>query len=172
MNLIKSILFFLLIGCSNTSQEDIFELARHGKSTEIEKLITKDNTLINQKNKSGFTPLTLACYNGNKEIIPFLLDKGAEINTLSDMGTALMAASYKGNNDIVKILIEKGANVNIADDKGVTALHYACFQQNIKLVKLLVNNHAKMNTKDRKGKTPLDYAIENNNIKIIKILQP
>ena len=171
MKLLRILLLLLFVGCSKTPQKDVFELARHGNVVEIEKLIKKNPAMLHKKNKSGFTPLILASYNGNKEVVSFLVKRGAKINELSDMGTALMAATYKGNNDIVKILINKDADVNITDFNNTSALHYACFFQNKELVRLFVKKQANITLKDNKGKTPLDYAIDYNNIEIIQILQ-
>ena len=165
-------LVVLLFSCNNNAQKDIFEIARHGTSTQMAELIKENSELINTKNKSGYSPLILACYHNNIEIIPFLIANGAHVNETSEMGTALLAASYKGNNKIAEILIAKGANVNSSDKKGTTALHFACRTKNKDLAKLLVKNNASINAKDYKGKIPLDYAIENNTIEIIKILQP
>jgi ankyrin repeat protein len=172
MKFLYLFLFLSLIGCHSNSKKDIFDVARHGTVSDMAILIEENAQIINKKNKAGYTPLILASYNNNKEIVPYLIKKGAQVNQQSDLGTALMAASYKGNNIIVKILLKKGANVNSSDSKGTTALHYACVNQNTKLVKLLVKNKAKIDVKDHKRKTPLDYAIEKNNIEIIQILKP
>jgi len=167
------LLFFIftLFSCSKTTGLDIYEIARRGSVSEMETILKQNTSLINKKNKSGFTPLILASYNNNKNIVSFLINKKANLNELSDMGTALMAAAYKGNNEISKALINNGANVNSTDTNNTSALHYACFFQNKELVKLLINKKAKINGKDNKGKTPLDYAIGHNNIELIKILQ-
>lgn len=164
-------LFFLLwlFGCSNTPN-DVFDVARYGKVSNMQVLIKDNLEIINTKNKSGYTPLILSVYRGNDTMVPFLLKNGAHINESSGLGTALMAASYKNNTEIAKILIDNGADVNLSDSKGTTALHYACFHQNIELVKLLMAKHANPNKKDKNHKTPLDFAIDNNNIEIIKLL--
>lgn len=167
---VVSLFFLLLLGCTNSSKKDVFEIARHGNIAEMELLIQNNSKIINKKNNSGYTPLILASYYGNGKIVSYLIKKGVNINEISDLGTALMAASYKGQNKIAEILILHGANVNLSDSKKTTALHYACFQQNLALVKLLIAKNANPNKKDTNGKTPLDFAIDNNNIEIIKLL--
>ena len=49
---------------------------------------------------------------GNTEIVKYLVEKGANIETENEDGnTPLFIACEKNNNDIVKYLIEKGANI-------------------------------------------------------------
>jgi len=170
MKIINIIITILILGCTNTSQKDIFDIARRGNISELKNILNTNHNLINKENNSGYTPLILASYYENNKIVSYLIKNGATIDKISNLGTALMAASYKSNNKSAKLLIDNNANVNLSDSKGTTALHYACFNQNLELVKLLISKKANPLIKDLKGKTPLDYSIENNNIEIIKIL--
>ncbi len=154
------------------SQETIFDIAREGSIPLMEKVIKTDNQLINTKNDAGFTPLILASYANNKDIVMYLLTQKADVNILSPMGTAMMAATYKGNKDIVKLLLNHGANPIISDQKGTTALHYACIFNNKEIVTMIMALKPNLNLKDANKKTALDYAIQNKNIEIIKLLKP
>jgi len=40
----------------------------------------KNGADINKKTKNGTTPLSFACYSGNKDLIEYLLENGADIN--------------------------------------------------------------------------------------------
>jgi len=54
--------------------------------------------------------LLVAAEEGNLLVLKTALEKGANINTESEVGrTALMIASEKGNMEVVKYLVEKGA---------------------------------------------------------------
>ena len=59
-----------------------------------------------------------ACRYGYVDIVPLLLDEGADVNTKDNDGqTAIMWASASGYTDIMKMLSGKGADVNAKDDK-------------------------------------------------------
>ncbi len=167
------ILFICLIFFSIEidAQSAVFEFARHGCAEDLKYAFEDNPEAINFKNSSGFTPLTLACYNGNIETATFLAKRVENINVNSNVGTALMAAVYKENIEITKMLLEFKADPNIADLNETTALHYAVRFSNVELIKLLVAYGADINLKDDKGFSSWDYAIQNNNEPILKILK-
>ena len=63
---------------------------------------------------------------GHLEIVKFLLEKGASIDSKNDYGsTPLHLASMKGHLEIVKLLLGEGANIDAKDENGSTPLHWA-----------------------------------------------
>ncbi|MEJ2112841.1 MAG: ankyrin repeat domain-containing protein, partial [Flavobacteriaceae bacterium] len=91
------------------SQNEVFEIARHGCTEDLQDIMKISPEAINFKNKSGFTPLILASYHGNLEVATFLAKHVENINVNSDSGTALMAAVFKNDIEITKMLLNLGA---------------------------------------------------------------
>ena len=170
MNKLYLLLFFISTSVT-FSQSNIFDACRKGNVNDLISIYTKDTNVINKTNEAGYTPLILACYHGNEDVVAFLIDKVENINGTSDYGTPLMAAVVKGNLNIIEMLLEKNADTNIADANGTTALHYATLFKQPDIVKLLVNAGAKADVKDGRGQSALDYAVLNNNDQILKILK-
>ncbi len=167
----KGIFFILFLYVTvGFSQTDIFSIARKGTAKQMHSFLEKNPSKINAKNEHGFTPLIICSYANNLEVAKVLLDKKADPNILSDMGTALMAATYKNNIEIAKILLQNKADVNITDAKGTTALHYATLFNYYPMVKILMQYNAKRNLKDVHNKTAVDYAIEMKSTRILKLL--
>jgi len=77
-----------------------------GNQTNIEILVSAGLEL-NQKSNHEKLPLSKATENGNKEIIDFLIDRGADINAEQD--EAVYSALRAGRGDIAEYLIGKGA---------------------------------------------------------------
>lgn len=171
-NFLKSSAFFCICFFSflGSSQNDVFEMSRHGSVEQLEKLYHANPELIMSKNDGGFTPLTLACYNGNLEVVKFLVSKLDDINVVSKFGTPLMAATYKGHTNIVQILLEHKANTDLQDDKGETVAHYAVFFKKYDIIKLLVRAKANFRIKNARNQTAIDYAKMNNDEKINNLL--
>jgi ankyrin repeat protein len=64
---------------------------------------------VNAKDNLGGTALMRAAFDGHKEVVELLLEKGADVNAKDkDGGTALMIAYVKGHKEIVKLLKSYG----------------------------------------------------------------
>lgn len=153
------------------SQSDIFQIARKGNVEELRSYLKANPNTLNSVNENGSTPLILACYYNNIDVVRELLYQGADIDSKIDMGTALMAAVVKGNDDIVLFLLEKGANPNLKDANQSTALIYATLFKNKEIMSILIKYKADKNLKDARNLTALDYAKQFNNEELIQILK-
>lgn len=118
---------------------------------------------INAKDEFlGNTALCFAVQNNNKEMVEFLLKKGALASVEGKEANRCavhLSAMFAGDNiDILELLIQNGADVN-ALNNGRTALHYAAENGAGKKVELLINSGAKINISDSKRETPLHLAV-------------
>jgi len=121
------------------------------KLPEIKKNIS--NIDYRTKNKG----LLIASDKGYLEIVKFLIQNGADINT--DDGGALRFSSYYGHFPIVKYLIKNGANMRIE------ALTEASVKGYLEIVKFLVEN-----TKDINYDLALRFASKSSHLDIVKFL--
>ena len=153
------------------SDSDIFEIARKGTTEDLLNLLKNHPEAIYYESSSGFTPLTIACYNGNLEVATTLANQVRDINVNSTSGTPLMAAVFKNYVNIAKMLLDLDADVNIADSNGNSALHFAVRFAYLDLIKLLVSNGANINLKDNRGSSPRQYAELDKNEIIMNLLK-
>lgn len=82
--------------------------------------------------KSGESkPIFIAMNNNNennRDIVKYLIEKGADANSCREDGTSILMAMAEDNNDeLCYLLLDNGANIKYRDDKGYTALEYAAF---------------------------------------------
>lgn len=167
------VLFFLIFQSIIYSQgKDIFDLARNGSKSEISYFFEKNKGFnCNETNPYGFTPLIMACYYNNKEAVLSFIEQNAELDYVSQEGTALMALTVKGNVDLAEILLVKGANPDLTNVQGITALMYAVQFENKKLVELLLKHKANTKLLDNKGNSAFEYAVKTKNEDIINLLK-
>jgi uncharacterized protein len=93
------------------------------------------------QNVDGMTPLILAAGWGDKEMLSFLIKKGAKINTQDiDGRTALIWASIAEREDNVRLLLRNKANTHIVDKKGNDAVGYAGNEKIERLLKSASNS--------------------------------
>jgi ankyrin repeat protein len=112
-----------------------------------------------------------ASINGHKDVVEFLINKGADIKAKSNEGTtALICAARYGYKDIVEILINKGADIEVKNSDGWTALTLAAREGHKDIVEILINKGADIEAKDDDGWTALMYAANNGHKDIVKFL--
>ncbi|KAG4090550.1 ankyrin [Neocallimastix lanati (nom. inval.)] len=120
---------------------------------------------INKVNyKYGERPLFYACESGNKNLIKFLLEYGADINKENVYGQIPLSKACKsGNKDL--------QNINKEDKIGETPLFYACERKNKDLVVYLVENGADIIKENKYGERPLFKPSYNGNKDIVEYLK-
>lgn len=121
----------------------------------------------------GFqTPLHFACIRGYDKIIRILLDKGANVNAVTQENvTPLMFACRRTTStDILSLLIDRGSDVNACNNAGATALYSACCIGSTKSVETLLLCGADPNKAKIDKTTPLFEAVERGFIDIVRLL--
>lgn len=113
---------------------------------------------INQKNRSGWTPLFIATKNNMTHVASLLIANGASANAINCRWTSLHMAAFNGNEDICRMLISNGASVDVTDDMGRTAMHFAAKKNRKNIIALLCHYGCNVNSKDNDGFTPLHLA--------------
>ena len=75
--------------------------------------------------QGGYTPLMFAARNGDLQTASLLIKNGANVNDISEEGSALVIATARGHEELALFLLEEGADPNISADDGLTPLHYS-----------------------------------------------
>jgi ankyrin repeat protein len=154
---------------------NIFEAAATGQTEKLKAQIKNDATLANSYSPDGFTPLGLAVFFGNREVVEALLTGGAQVNLPSRESmkvTPLHSAAAAKELEIARLLIANGADVNARQvEMGFTPLHEAAGNGHIEFAKLLIEKGADVNLKTNDGKTPLAFAVERHQQAMIDFLR-
>ena len=81
---------------------------------------------IDSRDCNGDTPLHIFIWAGETENALLLIEYGADVNAVGDMGeTPLHAALHQRNERVIKALIDANARTNIVSEFGQTALDLA-----------------------------------------------
>ena len=95
--------------------------------------------------KSGHTPLSIATSAGNDIVALYLIEHGANINSMDNWGnTPLMRAVQCGSTNVLKILLGRGADYNTVNRRGHTVIHDAVDFHNVKIETLKVLKNARL----------------------------
>ncbi|KAI2663340.1 Protein TANC1 [Labeo rohita] len=118
----------------------IFNAVRHGH-TQIAELFLQRGADVN----CGLTPLGWACLKGQKKVVEFMVERGAQIDHTDKHGrTPLDLAAFYGDADIVHYLVECGAAIEHMDYSGMRPLDRAIGSRNTSVVVTLLKKGAKL----------------------------
>lgn len=112
------------------------------------------------RNKKGVPILCLAVRNKQYDITKYLIDTGADINSVSEdrNNTPIMDAAAKGDVRTVKLLVDEGADLEVISKNGQTALILAVGDGHDELATLLLQAGANYEVKDFLGMSAKSYA--------------
>lgn len=171
------------------------ELIESGNRTGLENLINSHPDLLQKQTSFATSPLLLACYYQQKNIIQLILQniKGINLYEAAALGmhdelklmlvnnpeyldqyaphgfTALGIATHFNQEDAVRLLLSLHANPNLPSQNGfdVCPLHIATHQNFTQIGKLLIEAGANVNVFQNQKNTPLHFAAMNGNIELI-----
>jgi ankyrin repeat protein len=119
---------------------------------------------------AGDTPLALATLCNHRDMVAFLLDRGANPNLRIREGfTPLHLAD---STQIAELLIAHGADLAGRGYEARTPLHQAAMQARAPLVRLLLKHGADPNAREAHGETPLLLALSQSiaSAEVIRLL--
>jgi uncharacterized protein len=140
-----------------TNQDNILLQAVEAKDLDTVERALSNGANPNARNDRGYPALLVASLGASPAIVTALIESGADANlgTLDDGFTPLMAASARGDEEIVELLLSRNAKVDGRDNKMVTPLMGASRTGQGTVVSILLKHGADVNAKDASGATAL-----------------
>ncbi|WP_353280887.1 ankyrin repeat domain-containing protein [Wolbachia endosymbiont (group B) of Tholera decimalis] len=157
------------------ANDKLLEAAKSGNIDDVENLLNREEKVqVNAENEFEETPLHLSAQNGHKDVVEFLLSKGAKIDAKNEFEeTPLHLAAQNGHKGVVEFLFSKGAKVDAQSDDLSTPLHFAAKYGHKDVVEFLLSKGAKVDAQSDDLSTPLHFAAKSrykDTEKIVKFL--
>jgi len=178
----KVVVFLLSKGAqvdikNNVENTPLYVAYEKGNKALIKLLVDKGAD-VNIKDKFfGNTLLHEFCKGARsdaKEMITFLLAKGADINSTNKTGDTPLCIAYDcSKKEILVLLIEKGADLNKKDKWGNALLHKLVESSKAdakEMIIFLLNKGADINSTNDAGDTPLNVAYDNDKKELFTLL--
>ncbi|MFJ8260999.1 ankyrin repeat domain-containing protein [Rummeliibacillus sp. NPDC094406] len=153
---------------------DIYEASATGELSRVKELVELNPSLVLEFANDGFTALGLASYLGYKNIVEYLIENGADINSTAKNSMKVMplhSAVATKKVDIAELLLKNGAQVNAKQDSGWTPLHEAAMNGQLEMLQLLIRYGADNTLKKDDGETALDVALRQNHKDVAELLR-
>ncbi|KAM4624549.1 poly [ADP-ribose] polymerase tankyrase-2 [Polymixia lowei] len=141
------------------ASRELFEACRNGDVERVRKLVTPEN--VNSRDTAGrkSTPLHFAAGFGRRDVVDFLLQRGANVHARDDGGLiSLHNACSFGHAEVVNLLLHHGADANSRDNWNYTPLHEAAIKGKIDVCIVLLQHGAEPTIRNTDGRTALDLA--------------
>lgn len=131
----------------------IVELLLHKYGTSEE--AKDDHLLINpsQCNAEGLLPLHIVASSGNIDLVPLLLEYGADINQIDKLNkwSSIFYSVSTNNKEMTKTLIDYGADFNLKDEDGFNPLYYSIWEGNTSVFNVLLDSMRTKKIRDIKN---------------------
>jgi ankyrin repeat protein len=154
---------------------NVFEACAAGELACVKDWIEQQPDLINSYAPDGFQPLGLAAFFGHADIVEFLLNKEAQVNSPSHNAMRVMplhSAIANKRTEIVRLLLDHGADVNTTQADEFTPLHEAAQNGMLDVTRWVIDRGANVNPRvSSNSKTPLALAIEHQHEDVAELLK-
>ncbi len=139
------------------NQSEILAASYEGAIDKVKNLLWQNPELARMQGSpdhwEGATPLTLAALGGHLEIAALLIEQGANVNPVSQDGSALLMAVWGDHLPMVQRLLEYGADPNRASASGETPLMAAAYKGFTEIGQWLIEKGAILNCQTTGGTT-------------------
>jgi ankyrin repeat protein len=152
--------------------DNLHSASKRGDLEAVKHHLAQKGVNINLRDyRSGQTALHATAAKGHLEIVKFLVQSRADINSSNRFSeTPLHAAAEKGHLEIVKFLVQSGAEKDTKDNQNQTPLNFAAFYGHLEIVKFLVESGADKEAKNKEGQTAFHFAQMNGRTTIVDYL--
>ena len=144
--------------------------AQNGHLETLEYLYDISNgKLLNMTTEEGLSPLFIASLKGNRKVVEFLLEKGADSTVLFKRAdSALTIAIQFGHKDIVELLLNYNRGVaNLTPD---SPIYFAVNFERMEILNYLLEEGLDFRKVNKGGFSPFHLACEKGTIEIILLL--
>lgn len=139
----------------------LFEACKNGDIDTVQNLIQQRQSSANERDLHGrkSTPLHFAAGFGRRDIVKFLIEKGAHVDSRDEGGLIPLHNSCSfGHVDVVQLLLSNGANPNAQDNWKFSPLHEAAIKGKADVCIVLLQHGADSSLLNTDRKAPIDLA--------------
>ncbi|KAJ3817527.1 ankyrin repeat-containing domain protein, partial [Lentinula raphanica] len=117
------------------------------------------------------TPLQLAAYMGNKDIVRLFLENDANVNAQAGhCGFPLYAAAFRGHKEIIELLLQNKADIDAQDRFHGSAIQAAAAEGYKDIIELLLKNGADVNAQGGPYESAIQAAAARGHTDVVELL--
>ena len=151
---------------------NLHDACRAGAIDDVRRLLGESPSLLNRpRPDDGCSPLHLAAFSGQEDVVDELLQREADVDARDRFGsTPLHYAAFAGTSEIARTLMTAGADPAARNDSLTSVLHMAARGGALDLVDELLAHGFEPDTVNLYGETPLHRAAQANRLDAVRLL--
>jgi ankyrin repeat protein/beta-lactamase regulating signal transducer with metallopeptidase domain len=162
---------FELFVAKGANASDFHTAAWLGDLNRVKRFVEQGIDVNAKDDQLNWTALHWATFTGQKNIVGFLLIRGAKVNAKGEFScTPLHYAAGGDERELVELFLAKGAEVNAKGNSDETPLHHAASKGSRDIVALLIANGADVNAESSSGHTALHRAADKGRKEVVEML--
>ncbi|XP_067653128.1 serine/threonine-protein phosphatase 6 regulatory ankyrin repeat subunit A-like [Haliotis asinina] len=157
----------------DSTNRNVLHWASQGGNVKIVKYILTQNIIdINGNDDNKMTPLLLAAYHGNSDVLELLIEKGANALAVNRKSRNSLHLSCTGGHvDAAKyVLNQTSVDINSKDCEEMTPVMLAASHGKSEVFDMLIKKGADLSVIDKNGDNILHWACRGGNVKIVNYI--
>ncbi|XP_067653728.1 uncharacterized protein [Haliotis asinina] len=146
---------------SAAAGRDLYDASEDGDLERVKRILAAVHVNINYRGgEYGWTPVMAAAYNEHRDVVGFLVGRGADVSLVSRFGNnVLQLACYGGDLDTVKLILSlKVLDINTRGQYSRTPVMAAAWKGQRDVVEFLVGRGADVSLVDKGGDNALHLS--------------
>lgn len=151
----------------------IFHAIEQGNILEVERLLETNTATVKDEDEEKNTPLLMASFHGNIQIVDWLIEHGSSIDELNKYGGNIMfMAASGGQNEMLEHLHTKYKQDFFVRslNSNATILLEAAYEGHINTMEFLLEKGLNIDDKDKFGNDPLNIAASTGGVEAVRWL--
>ncbi|XP_067653866.1 uncharacterized protein [Haliotis asinina] len=158
---------------SPAAGRNLYDASRRGDLERVKRILAEGHVDINYRGGYySWTPVMMAAWKGHRDVVEFLVDRGADVSLLDrDGDNVLHWACIGGDLETVKLILSLDlVNINSRGQDSKTPVMWAAEFRRWDVVELLVGGGADVSLVDRGGDNVLHFACKRGDLETVKLI--